>query len=191
MAKKRKGSKRRRRVGALSLNKKGTGMKLLALGAGYLLADMVNTQIDKVLPGNRDATTNIKTIDPSMITLASVGQIGLGGLLLMSKKESMLKTLAGGVLAGSGLKRALKTMGVIKGYQSVPVIGKPRPRMSGYQSVPVIGNTVVPPQLSGKTPAQLQGYRVNGYTSAGSGVMGGYDAQGSGITTGSVSGYMG
>ena len=187
MAKKRKGSKRRRRVGALGLSKKGTGMKLLALGAGYLLADTINTQIDKFLP----KTTDAGGAQVPNQTIGYIGQIGLGGLLLMSKKESMIKTLAGGVLAGSGLKRALKSMGVISGYQSVPVIGRPRPKMSGYQSVPVIGNTVVPPQLSGKTPAQLQGYRVNGYTSAGSGVMGGYESQGSGISAGSVSGYMG
>lgn len=190
MAKKKKG-KRRRSVGGLSLSKKGTGLKLLALAGGYLLADKLNEQIDKFLPKTKDATTNVEV--PNQ-TIGIVGQVGLGGLLLMSKKESMIKTIAGGVLAGSGLKRALKTAGVIKGYQSVPVIGRPRPRMNGYQQVPVIGKTVVPPQLAGR-PAQLQGHRVNGYNSQGSGVLAGYgcgdNGSGSGITQSSVSGYMG
>jgi hypothetical protein len=98
------------------------------------------------------------------------------------------------LLAGAGVKRALKVLGVMSGYQSVPVIG--RYKMAGYQSVPAIGKT--PAQLAGKTPPQLSGYRpagsgVGGYVPAGSGVLGGMGNcdTGSGISTSTGSGYMG
>ena len=91
----------------------------------------------------------------------------------------MIKTVGGGVLAGAGLKRALKSFNIISGYQGVPVIGR---RMGAYQGVPVIGG-VRPSQLAGG-PGQLQGYRVNGmpgnngYVPNGSGtskIMGAFD----------------
>jgi len=197
-------SKRRRsrRVGAMSLGGKDTGIKLLAVGAGFLLGSTVNGMIDKMLP---------KTTDPTPVptknaqTMAMVGEIGIGGLLLLRKQAGstgMLMKVAGGVLAGAGIKRALGVLGVLNGiggYQSVPVIGRGSHRMAGYQSVPVIGANT-PAQLSGRIPAQLNGYRpagsgVGGYTSQGSGVMGGIGScdggSGSGITTNSGSGYMG
>ena len=91
---------------------------------------------------------------------------------------------------GAGIRRALSVMGIMSGYQAVPVIG--RHRMAGYQNTPVLGG--VPPQLSGR-PAQLQGFRVNGYRPTGSGVMGGIGAiaegAGSGITNSGGGGYMG
>lgn len=173
---KRKHSKRRhRRVGAFSMSgKNSAGMKLLAVAGGFLLGDTINTQLDKVLPKTKNTTTNVE--EPNQ-TIGIVGEIGLGGLLLMRKKSSMLTTLGGGILAGAGLKRAAKKMGLMTGYQSVPVIG--RHRMAGYQSVPVIGSNM-PPQLSGRTPSQLQGFRVNGYIPVGSSVMNGFDG-GSGV----------
>ena len=171
-----KKQKRRRRVGAMSFGgKKDVGLKLLAVAGGFLLGDTINTQLDKVLPKSKDATTNIET--PNQ-TIGIIGEIGLGGLLLMRKKKNMMLTVGGGVLAGAGLRRVAKKMGLIGGYQNVPVIG--RHRMGGYQSVPVIGNTIIPSQLSGKTPAQLQGYKVGAYVPHGSGVMAGCDG-GSGI----------
>ena len=105
---------------------------------------------------------------------ATVGLVGIGGLLLMRKKSQPALKYAGGVLLGAGLKRALKVLGVVSGYQSVPVIGRSH-RMAGYQSVPVIGRTITPPQLAGYTPPQLAGYipagsGVSGYRPAGSGV---------------------
>lgn len=177
--------RRSRRVGALGLGKGDTGMKLLSIAAGYLMADTINAQVDKVVPKTTDPTTLVQTPNQN---IAIIGEVGLGGLLLMKKSSSgtvgkVLK-YGGGVLVGAGLKRALKKFGVIKGYQAVPVLG--RPRMAGYQSVPVLGKTVTPPQLSGR-PAQLQGYGVNGYTPHGSGVMSG---TGSGISTNAGSGYM-
>jgi hypothetical protein len=187
MAKRKKSSRRRsRRVGAVSLGgKKGTGLKLLAVAGGYLLGDTINNAVDKILPKKKNADG---TETPNQ-TIGIAAEVGIGGMLLLRKKQTMLTTIGGGVLAGAGLKRALKTMGVLKGYQSVPVIG--RHRMSGYQSVPVIGNTGMPPQLSGRTPAQLQGYRVNGYTTQGSGMGVLAGDNGSGITNTNSSGYMG
>lgn len=178
----------RRRVGArgLSLGRGDTGMKILSVAAGYLMADTINAQVDKIVPKTTDPTTLVQTPNQN---IAIVGEVGLGGLLLMRKSAAgtvgkVLK-YGGGVLVGAGLKRALKKFGVLRGYQAVPVLGR-RPHMAGYQSMPVIGKSDMPPQLSGK-PAQLQGYRVNGYTPHGSGVMSG---AGSGITANSGSGYM-
>lgn len=176
MAKKRKGAKRR--VGAASLNPGSPIVKLAAIAAGYFLtADPVNTAIDKANTKAATATEPAGTRVGETVVMG--GELGLGALLLLSKSKNkttgLIKTAAGGVLAGAGLKRALKKFGVIKGYQSVPVIGSRR--MAGYQSVPVIGG--VPGQLQG-VPPQLNGYRsagsgVNGYTSQGSGVLGSCD----------------
>lgn len=185
MAKKRKHHHRRRRVhGFGGGGKKSMGLKLLAVAGGYLMADGINAQIDKIVPKKTDTVTNTQVPNN---TVAIAGSIGLGGLLLMRKgtgTTGMVTTIAGGLLAGAGLKRALKSSGIISGYQNVPVIGAPR--MAGYQSTPVIGGKR-PPQLAGR-PAQLQGFRVNGYTPTGSGVMGSIGnpaGRGSGITTGS------
>lgn len=195
MAKKRKKhSRRRRRVGAFGLGGSDTGVKLLAVGAGFLLGNTINGMIDKVLPKTTDT---VPVVTKSGETIAMVGQVGLGGLLLLRKQSGttgMVMKAAGGLLAGAGVKRALKVLGVVSGYQSVPVIG--RYKMAGYQSVPAIGKT--PAQLAGKTPPQLSGYRpagsgVGGYVPAGSGVLGGMGNcdNGSGISTSTGSGYMG
>lgn len=153
MARKRKGHKahrkttRRRRIGALSMNPGSTLMKVGAVAVGYLAAAQIDTVIKKATG----------TLDPKIVAGA---ELGLGALLLFSKgKPSMIKTLAGGVLAGVGLKSGLQAFGVINGYSSVPVI-------AGYSSVPAI---------SGYTPsAGLNGYNpsagLNGYKSK---VMGG------------------
>ncbi len=190
--------RRRRRVGAFGMSGKGdTGIKLLAVGAGFLMGNTINDAIDKMLPKTTD-TVPVPTKN-ALIT-ATVGEIGVGGLLLMYKKSGttgMIMKGVGGLLAGAGLKRALKVAGVISGYQSIPVIG--RHRMAGYQQTPVIGGNV-PAQLSGRTPPQLSGYRpagsgVGAYIPQGSsvGVMGSIgccDDNGSGITNYSGSGYM-
>lgn len=187
---------RRRRhgsVGALKLGGKDSGLKLIALAGGFFLGKQINAAIDKLnttTTGTPAVSTN--RVNPNMLT---VGEIGIGGLLLLRKKSpGMLGTglqVAGGVLAGAGLRRAIGQLGFMNGYQSTPVIG--RHRMAGFQSVPVIGQRM-PPQLSGsRGPAQLQGFRVNGYTPTGSGVMGsiGSTDTGSGITNSGGGGYMG
>jgi hypothetical protein len=203
MARKRRKATRRRRsrrVGALRLGGKDTGLKLLAVGAGFLLGGTINGMVDKFLP---------KTTDPVPVptkageTMATVGEIGIGGLFLMRRSSGtvgMATKIAGGVLAGAGLKRALKVLGIMSGYQSVPVIGRRSHSMAGYQSVPVIGASVTPAQLAGRTPPQLAGYTpagsgVGAYTSQGSGVMGAIGccngSSGSGITSDTGSGYLG
>jgi hypothetical protein len=129
-SRKQKRSRGRRRIGA-ALNPASPLIKLAAVAGGYFLAESINPMIDKLTAG--------KISDK----LVAGGQTGLGALLLMGKgKSSIIKTVAGGIAAGSGLKRGLKAFGVIKppvvtapavtGYGSVPVIG-------GYGSVPVIG----------------------------------------------------
>ena len=194
MAKKKKHKRRARRVGGLKLGGNDTLIKLAAVGVGFLAATPINNAIDKILP--KDATG---APSKNMQTAATVGQVGIGGLLLLKKGRGttgMAMNAAGGLLAGASIKRVLKTMGIISGYQSVPVIGSRRHRMAGYQSTPVIG--AIPAQLAG-TPPQLAGYRPAGsgamgaYVPAGSGVMGGIGAcePGSGITYSTGSGYMG
>jgi len=190
-AKKRKS----RKVGALSFAPGGMLVKVAAIAAGYLiLADPINKELDKLFKKSPDTppappATTAGFMDN--IDIVGVGEAGIGALLLFMGRPSMLKTIAGGVLLGAGVKK-LTDKSAVGGYQSVPVIGSRR-RVAGYQSVPVIGNT--PAQLAG-TPAQLQGYRVNGYKPNGSGVMGRVgsseirDTAGGGIAVGSNAGYM-
>lgn len=166
MAKRKKHHHRRRRIGAASLNPKSPVVMLAGLAAGYLLGDKVNEQLDKVIPASMATGTIAQTA-------LMAGELGLGALLLLSKKKpSLIKAIAGGVLAGAGLKRALKKFGIIQGYQMVPVVG--RRGVTGYQNTPVLNG--VPGQLAG-VPSQLQGFRVNGYKPIGSGakVMGSVD----------------
>jgi hypothetical protein len=194
-----KGGRRRRRVGAFGMGGKDTAIKIAAIAGGFFLGKSVNDKINslntKTVPATATTAATTTTVVPSAVI--TVGELGLGGLLLLRKGGAgtmgMVTKVAGGVLAGVGLRRALGQMGIMAGYQSVPVIG--RHRMAGYQSVPVIGANKMPVQLSGKPPAQLQGFRVNGYTPTGSsvGVMGsiGSADNGSGITSSCSSGYMG
>lgn len=130
MAKKRKAKKRttrRRRIGALNLNPGNPIIKIAAVGVGYLAADQINAQVTKISGGK---------LDPKI----QGGVMAAGGLLLLmgKGKASMLKTLAGGVLAGAGGKGVLQSFGVINGYSNVPVI-------SGYSNVPVIAGYNPPP----------------------------------------------
>lgn len=159
-------------------------IKLAALGIGYFGADTINAQVDKIVPKSKDSS-GVEIVNQN---LAIAGELGIGGLLLLKKMPVGNKTMqtaltaVGGILAGAGLKRGLKKLGVINGYQSTPVIGKYR--MAGYQSTPVIGGMAVPGQLSG-VPNQLTGYRpagsgVGGYKPQGSGVMGSMSQNGSG-----------
>jgi len=204
MHRRKKHTKRRRsrRVGALGIGKGDTGLKLLAIAGGFFLGNTINTQIDKMLPkaDPPPGSTTPSTIPSKTAqTAAMVGEMGLGGLLMLRKRSPMMLKVAGGVLAGAGIKRAFNVMGVmtgIGGYQNVPVVGSHR--MAGYQNVPVIGANQIPAQLAGaRTPPQLSGYRpagsgVGGYLSQGTGVMGsiGNCDKGTGITSTSSSGYM-
>jgi DNA-directed RNA polymerase subunit RPC12/RpoP len=141
MAKKKsKGGRKRRRVGALSPS--SPMVKLGSVAVGFLAANQINALVNKVVPASVDAK------------IVGAGQTGLGALLILSKgRPNIIKTLAGGVLAGSGVKRLAQSMGLmpapapaVTGYRSVPVIGS-------YGQVPVIG--------SGFTPSgTLAGYAI-------------------------------
>ncbi len=165
-----KAKKRSYKIGGAKLNPSSTMVKLIAIGAGYLLGDTINSAVDKVIPPPAPpaAGTELTTGQKLMKYLPLAAQGGLGGLLLLKKgKASFIKTGAGGLLLGSAIKRAVKTFGTVGGYQAVPVIGAHRRRMAGYQAVPTIAG--IPAQLSGGGPGQLEGFRVNGYTPTGSG----------------------
>ncbi len=166
MAKKTKhhGKRRHRRVGALSLGSSGSLLTLAAAAGGFVFADKINPIVDKIVTPTATNQTMVGAIQTGA---------GLGTALYLAKKTrgpvKMIAQVGGGLAAGAGAKRLLKAMGVVSGYQSVPVIG--RRHVSGYQSVPVIGGPT-PSQLQGMRPGQLQGYKVNGYRPHGSGVSG-------------------
>lgn len=111
-----------RRVGGIS--KSSPLFMYGSIAAGFLLGDKLNTAIDKATGGKIDTK------------IVAAGQAGLGALLVFKKggKKSMIKTIAGGVLLGSGVKRGMTAFGIgrIGGYQSVPAV-------SGYQQVPAVG----------------------------------------------------
>jgi len=162
--KKKHHGKRRRRVGAMSFGSSGTLVTIASAVGGFVFADKINPLLDKLVT---PTATN-----QTMVGAVQTGA-GLGTALYLAKKArgpvKMIAQAAGGLAAGAGAKRLLKSMGVISGYQNVPVIG--RRNVGGYQSVPVIGGPT-PSQLQGMRPGQLQGYKVNGYRPHGSGVNG-------------------
>jgi hypothetical protein len=178
MAKRKKTTRRRssrRRVGAVALNAKSPMVQIGAAAAGFLLASTINPLIDKVT-GTMDAK------------LVGAGQTGVGAALMfmkLGKKKSTMEVVAGGVLAGAGAKRLLQAMGVINGFESVPVIGQRmlKSSMNGYGAVPVIGNGyTVPNRMNGV----FNGYNVPPVPKTQ--VMG--SVQGSGYNNGG-SDYMG
>lgn len=151
-----------RRMGALDLKPGNPIVQLGFVALGYFLAaDPVNDEIDKLI-SKKDATGAV--VPPTASTKKMIGAATAGagaGLVLMGKK-TMIKTAAGGVLAGVGLKRLLKEFNVISGYQDVPVLG--RRNIAGYQDVPVLNGA----GING-------GYVVNG---GGAGINGGYVVNG-------------
>lgn len=142
-----KSTHRRRRIGAAKLNPNSMVVKLISAIVGFFFADKFNPLLDKLIPA---------TVDQKIVGIA---QAGVGTLLIMSKaKQSRgalpwIKSVGGGVLLGTGAKRALKAFGVISGYQRVPVVG-------GYGAVPVVG-VANRRHLNGYSPNQaLNGYNV-------------------------------
>lgn len=164
---------------ALKLNSPIVKLAAVA-GAYFLVADPVNTQIDKLLTKvfpNKDAVTNaaLPGTVSNMGNWAGAAVEGIPAyMLLMKGRPGMLKMAAGAILAAAALKRALKATGVVSGYQNVPVI-------SGYQGVPVIGRAnSLYPNNGYRVNGPGEGYRVNGRNT--SSVMGSCD---SGTTEGS------
>lgn len=136
---------RRRHIGAVGKGMFKPNSPLVQYGsiaAGWFVGTKINDAIDKAINGDKPAN---EQIDGKIVAAA---EAILGGMLYFSKKKTMAKTVAGGVLLGAGVKRGLKEFGVINGFQSVPVL-------AGYQSVPVLGGYSVP------TPGgSLAGYSV-------------------------------
>lgn len=139
MAKKKTAKKRkpvrRRRVGATALNVKNPIVMFGPIVGGFLLGDKINTAIDTALP---DDKVGQKT--------KGILEGGIGAALVfmkIGKKKTVVEMVAGGVLAGAGVRRLLKEFGIITGiggYQSVPVVARRHHQLNGYGSVPVIGN---------------------------------------------------
>lgn len=163
---KKKTTRRHRRVGALSMRGNAQLFKIAAIAAGYFLGDKLNDFITNATGGKIDGK------------IVAGAEVGLGALLLMSKgRQTMMKTVIGGLSLGAGLKKALKEFGVISGYGNVPVLGARRPmrRVAGYGDVPVIGGYDSPGTLAGyDSPGTLAGNRqrvMAGMNSSGSGLM--------------------
>jgi len=126
-----------------------------SLAAGYfLISTPLNDALDKLTGGKIDGK------------LLAAGEAGIGALLLLKKgKKTMITSVAGGVLAGAGLKRFIDAMKAttttttaVTGYKRVPVL-------NGYKSVPVIG-------MNGyNVPQGMNGYEVPA-PSAASKIMG-------------------
>lgn len=176
---KRKSSTRRRRVSGIgaALNPNNPVIALVAVAAGYFLADKINTPVDKVFPASTDTMLS-GYLKPAVKLAAGAGY------LLAAKRKKIYFTLPAGLLAGAGLKQALVKAGVVSGFQAVPVI-------AGYQAVPVIGQAGMPPALSGHRvngmPPALSGHRVNGGSSNVMAGIGSMDGEGGSSGTG----YMG
>lgn len=153
-----------RKMGALDLKPGNPLVQLGAVAIGYFFAaDPINDEIDKLLTKkNTDGTSTPPTA--STKKMVGVGTAGVGAFLVLKGKKTMLKTLAGGVLAGVGLKRSLKEFNIISGFQDVPVLG--RRNMAGFQDVPVLGKM-------GEGVGYARGYAVNGR-----GINGGYAVNG-------------
>lgn len=127
--------RRRRRVGAMSLTSTNSLVKLAAVAGGWFLEGTISPMLDKI-PGFSSLDEKIKGVAE-----AGIGTALLMGKLTKKRAPGMLATVGGGVLAGAGLKRALRAFGVVSGYGLVPVVGAYTPNVSlnGYQKVPTIG----------------------------------------------------
>lgn len=168
--KKKGGRRHHRKVGALGLNPKSPVVQAVIAVAGFLGADKyINPAVDKVT-GTMDETVK------------AGGQVGIGTLLVLNKhtQKHWFAVVPGALLAGAGLKRGLRAMGVINGiggYQDVSVVAGKK-AMNGYGQVKVVG-TLPQPSLNG-------GFTVN--KPVGTQIMG--NANGSGIRHDSSS-YLG
>lgn len=157
MPRKRKTKKRsthhRRRMGAgAKLNADSPMLMIASAAGGWLLAPTINPALDKVL-GTMD----------EKIKGGIEGGVGAALLFMkLGKKKTVVQSVAGGVLAGAGLKRLLQAFGVINGFQSVPVIAGRM--LQGFGEVPVIGNAgyAVPQPLPSaqRVNGVFNGYQV-------------------------------
>lgn len=167
MAKKKsKKGRKRRRIGA-ALNPRSMIVRLGSLGVGYFLtADPINTQIDKINKGKMSEK------------VVGGGTMGIGAALMLYKNPGLIRTVAGGIVAGAGLKRELVAFGVVTPKAIAPAVTGYR-RMNGYGSVPVVGGYGSVPVVGGYTPAgTLGGYNPSGTLGVVGGVGGGIGGSG-------------
>lgn len=175
MAKTKRRTHRKHRVGATDLNPKNPLVLLAAAAVGFVAADQIYSAIDKAIPTTTvPATATTPAVVKNVVsdTVLGAGFAGTGAAIALMGKKTMAKTVLGGVLAGAGLKWILKDQGVISGFPSVPVIAGRN--MRGFPSVPVIAGVPAALKGSGYTtsrmpalagvPAALKGN--NGYTTS-------------------------
>ena len=161
MAKRSKRSKARgrRRVGAAKLNANNPIVKFGSIALGFFLSEKINAPIVKAVGTKLDGK------------IIGAAEAGAGAWLTFGKgKKTMLKTVAGGVLLGAGVKKAMTEFGIggFGGYGRVPVVA------GAYGRVPV---------LAGYTPNNtLNGYNTNATLNGKAKVM-------AGVTPGSGSGH--
>lgn len=138
--KKNKATRRRRRIGALALNPSSQIVQIASLAGGFFLADKINPMIDKVADPTK--------VDQKLVAGAQVG-LGAAYLYLKKGKKNIILTVASGLFAGAGVKRAMTAFGIgdiaINGYQRVPSV-------NGYQNVPAVGRRR---QVGAYNPAPL------------------------------------
>jgi hypothetical protein len=129
------------------LNPSSPIVKIGAVAAGYFLGDKINAQVDKLTAGKIDSK------------LIGAGQVGLGALLLLSKRPSIVKSAVGGIAAGSGLKRLI---GAMSGAATTPATTTtPAAGVNGYGRVPTLGGYRDVPSLGGyHTPGTLGAYAI-------------------------------
>ena len=135
-AKRRKSAKkttrRRRRIGAVALNANSPIVQYGSIAAGFLLGTQVDTMLSKVIPANVDGK------------IIAAGEVGIGYMLSFGNKgaKKLLPTVAGGLMIGAGIKKAITAFGIggfqmvpaVGGYRSVTAIGAPPKRLSGYNA---------------------------------------------------------
>lgn len=159
----------RRRMGA-ALSPSSPLVQLGSVLLGYfLLADPINDAIDKMAKGSDPIISDMKD------KMIGAGEAGLGGYLVLAKsRRYLIKTVIGGILAGAGVKRLLKNLKVISGFQNVPVVGRVRPRLGGFRQMPVIGQGFTPTGANAMT-----GYPIGNRASTYAQIMG--SSNGSGL----------
>lgn len=110
MAKKSKKKPAAKRIGASALlNPANPIVQYGSIAAGFFLGDKINPLIDKAT-GNLDQK------------IVAGGQVGLGFLLAYKKgKKNLATTVIGGIMIGSGAKRAMTAFG-IGGFSNVPAV---------------------------------------------------------------------
>lgn len=163
------GKRRSKRIGAMSLNPKNPLVLVASVAAGYLASDQIFKVIDKAIPTKDTSATDKTQVNVVSDTVLGGGMAAAGSALALLGKKSMIKTVAGGVLAGAGLKLVLTDQGVIKGFPSVPSVGRRR-RVAGFPSVPSVGST--PASLrGGYSPNRASVSAINGVPGA---LRGGY-----------------